>query len=77
MPMSPAIPRGLSGAGSAARQMSLEGITVSEPSRRCGQWDFPSRHAGCAGFLHWGLDLKALGLIRAESRSAVHHPLAF
>lgn len=62
MPMSPGTPGGLGVAGSDGGQMSLEGIAVSEPSRRCGQWDFPSRHAGCAGFLHRGLDLKALGL---------------
>ena len=75
--MCPAIPRSLRGAGSDARQMSLEGISAPERSRRCGQWDFPSSRAGYAGFLHRWLDLKMLALAWTVFRSVVPHPLAF
>lgn len=56
--------------------MSLEGISVLERSWRCGQWDFPSSHASCAGFLQQWLELKMLALAWAVFLSVVPHPLA-
>lgn len=57
--------------------MSLEGISVPERCRRCGQRDFPSSHTSCAGFLRRWLDLKTLALVWTVFRWVVPHPLAF